>query len=116
MCEGTGIPIRDYDKGSASLEPDSEGCRSTKEALSRANAVEFRRHAPDITVRAMRKWPALFRRGKWGAEGFFIRYYGQITWMDTVTACSNDWTLYETVVPAGAQYVMICLHEENTAL
>ncbi len=25
MCEGTRVPIRDYDKGSASLEPDSEG-------------------------------------------------------------------------------------------
>ena len=47
--------------------------------------------------------------------GYAGSYYGQITWMDTVTA-SDDWTLYETVVPAGAQYVMICFHENSPAL
>ncbi len=59
---------------------------------------------------------SFYYKGSNFSVGYSCSYYGQITWMDTVTACSNDWTLYETVVPAGAQYVMICLHEENPAL
>ena len=47
--------------------------------------------------------------------GYSGSYYGQITWMDTVTT-GDDWTLYETVIPAGAQYFLICFHEESPAL
>ena len=47
--------------------------------------------------------------------GYSGSYYGQITWMDTVTT-GDDWTLYETVVPAGAQYFLICFHEDSPAL
>ncbi|MCR5351915.1 MAG: fibronectin type III domain-containing protein [Bacteroidales bacterium] len=47
--------------------------------------------------------------------GYSGSYYGQLTWMDTV-ADSNDWTLFETIVPAGAQYFLICFHEDSPAL
>ncbi len=42
-------------------------------------------------------------------------YFGQITWMDTVPV-SDDWALFETVIPAGAQYFLICFHEDSPAL
>jgi hypothetical protein len=47
--------------------------------------------------------------------GYSGSFYGQITWMDTVPV-SDDWTLFETVIPAGAQYFLICFHEDSPAL
>ncbi|MCR5520198.1 MAG: fibronectin type III domain-containing protein [Bacteroidales bacterium] len=47
--------------------------------------------------------------------GYSGSYYGQINWMDSV-AYSDDWTLYETTVPTGAQYFLICFHEDSPAL
>ena len=47
--------------------------------------------------------------------GYSGSYYGQITWTDTVPV-SDDWTLFETIIPTGAQYFMICFHEDSPAL
>ena len=55
------------------------------------------------------------RGGSAFTVGYSGSFYGQITWMDTV-AVSDDWTLYETVIPAGAQYFLICSHEDSPAL
>ncbi|MCR5243418.1 MAG: fibronectin type III domain-containing protein [Bacteroidales bacterium] len=55
------------------------------------------------------------RMGSAFTVGYSGSYYGQITWMNTVTN-SDDWTLYETIIPAGAQYFLICFHEDSPAL
>ena len=52
-------------------------------------------------------YPAVF------AVGYSSSKEGQITWGNQVTASSGEWTLYETTVPATAQYVLICCRAEG---
>ena len=55
-------------------------------------------------------YPALF------VVGYTSSKESDITWVNQVTTSSGAWTLYETTVPAEAQYVVICCRSEGDDL
>ena len=55
-------------------------------------------------------YPSVFQVGYICSKG------GDFNWLTRVTANGGEWTLYETVVPAEAQYVFVCCRSEGNWL
>ena len=64
---------------------------------------------------------SFYYRRKAGFTGAFAVGYTSSkevdpTWVDNAVSANTTWTLYETTIPAEAQYLVICCHKESEIL